>query len=263
MMKFMNRIANKNKIYSVLLLLGLFLSSCTMVTEKVNADLKKASSINAQLGLAYLQKKSYRVANEKLLKALKQDSENVNAHLYMAELQKTLEVKDKAEEYYKKALILAPKNSQVKNNFGVFLCSEGKYSESVLLFADVLKDPFYEDKIGVYENLGICEQQRGNMHLAEKHFRHALKLNNNLPKSLIGMTQISYDLGLYKPAKRYYSRFLALARQNPESLWIGILIERKYKNKDVVESYSTILRVKFPDSKEAILLDRLEGSDGL
>ncbi len=251
------------KNYLFLFLLIMFSSGCMLTPENKNIDLIKASDINSQLGLAYLKKGKYQAANQKLLKALEQDSDNSNAHLYMAELQKILKVADKAERHYKKALDLSPENSRIKNNYGVFLCSTGKFSESVLLFSDVLKDPLYSDKVGVYENLGICQQQKGNMHLAEKHFRHALKLNHNLPKSLLGMTQISYDSGLYKPAKRYYMRYLALARQNPESLWVGILIERKYKNKDIVESYSTILRVKFPDSKEAILLDKLEGRDGL
>ncbi len=241
----------------------IFLSGCTLVTERANIDLKKASVINSKLGLAYLQKKLYQAANAKLLKSLEQDSDNALAHLYMAELQKILKVNDKADEHFKEAISLAPKNSRAKNNYGVFLCSQGEYEESVKYFSEVLKDPLYPDKFGVYENLGICEQQKGNIHLAEKHFRHALKLNHNLPKSLLGMTQISFDSGLFKPAKRYYVRYLALAKQSPESLWIGILLERKYKNKDIVESYSTILRVKYPDSKEAIMLDKLEGRDGL
>lgn len=253
----------KNQIIVFILFIELLFSACTTITERADVDLKKASLINSQLGLAYFQKGSYQASHTKLLKALEQNSDNAEAHLYMAELQKVLKVKDKAEKHYKIALSLAPDNSRVKNNYGVFLCSEAKYTESVKLFSDVLKDPLYTDKIGVYENLGICEQQKGNMHLAEKNFRHALKLNHKLPKSLLGMTQISFDSGLYKPAKRYYTRYLALARQSPASLWIGILLERKYKNKDIVESYSTILRVKFPDSKEAILLDKLEGKDGI
>jgi type IV pilus assembly protein PilF len=253
----------KNIIVFFILLVTIFNSSCVSVVEKSNTDLKKASLINAKLGLAYLQKGAYKSANSKLLKALEQDSDNAVAHLYMAELQKVLKVNDKADEHYKQAVALDPEYSRAKNNYGAFLCSQGKYKESVVLFTDVLKDPLYSDKIGVYENLGICEQKRGNIHLAEQHFRHALKLNHNLPKSLLGMTQISYDSGLYKPAKKYYSRYISLARQSPESLWIGILIERKYKNEKTVDSYSTILRVKFPDSKEAILLDKLEGKDSL
>ncbi|VAW92874.1 hypothetical protein MNBD_GAMMA22-504 [hydrothermal vent metagenome] len=253
----------KKNIILLISLLGVFLSGCTLVTERADTDLTKAAVINAQLGLAYLQKKSYQQANKKLLKALEQDPDNANAHLYMAELQKILKVNDKADEHFKEAIELAPKNSRAKNNYGVFLCSQKRFKESVKYFSEVLKDPLYQDKIGVYENLGICEQQKGNMHLAEKHFRHALKLNHNLPKSLLGMTQISFDSSLFKPAKRYYTRYLALAKQTPKSLWIGILLERKYKNKDIVESYSTILRVKYPDSKEAIMLDQLEGRDGL
>ncbi|MFV2060533.1 MAG: type IV pilus biogenesis/stability protein PilW [Gammaproteobacteria bacterium] len=253
----------KNLIVLSVLLMTLFISACVAVVERSNADLEKASLINAKLGLAYLQKGSFKTANSKLLKALEQDSDNAVAHLYMAELQKILKVKDKANEHYKKAIALDPEYTRAKNNYGVFLCANGQYQQSVILFADVLQDPLYSEKIGVYENLGLCEQLRGNMHLAERHFRHALKLDNNLPKSLLGMTQISFDSGLYKPAKRYYARYLALARQTPESLWIGFLLERKYKNKKAAESYSTILRVKFPDSEEAILLDKLEGKDGL
>ena len=79
-----------------------------------------------------------------------------------------------------------------------------------------------------------------------------------MPKSLLQLAQMSYDEGNTKRAYDYYQRYVAIAQQTPESLWIGILLENGRGNKDTVASYKVLLKGKFPDSDEAKRLRKLE-----
>ncbi|UCE89107.1 MAG: type IV pilus biogenesis/stability protein PilW [Pseudomonadota bacterium] len=247
------------RIPGLLIALGaLLVAGCASQTEVAGTDLKRASELNAELGLAYLQQGRMEIANAKLEKALEQDPSNGNANHYMAELKRRVGADDEAVRYYRKAMELLPQDSALKNNFGVFLCSQGQYDEGFKYLFQVLEDPIYDAKDQVNENLGLCAQQRGNTHMAEQFLQTALKANPKLPNSLLAMAQISYDKRDFKPAYAYYKRFLTLSQQNAESLWVGILLEHQRGNRDAVQTYATLLKGKFPDSREAQLLRKMQ-----
>lgn len=234
----------------------LFLSACT--TVHAPTDAKRAAELNAQLGLGYLKQGQYKRALHKLDKALKFDSDNANAHHYKAELYRRLNDPDKAEKQYKIAMGLAPNNLTIQNNYGVFLCDKGHYEQAIELFKKPLADPLYSNKAGSYENIGLCQLRQGKIAQAEKAFNQALKFNQNMPKSLLNLAQIRFDSGNSVAAYSLYTRYLSLAPQTPESLWLGILLESQRGAKNAVASYKVKLKGKYPDSKETKLLIKLE-----
>ncbi|HEB56734.1 MAG TPA: tetratricopeptide repeat protein, partial [Gammaproteobacteria bacterium] len=70
----------------ILALLISLLAACAAVPMVNQKNLKKASEINAKLGLGYMQEGHDETALHKLLKAIKQDPENADAHQYLAVL---------------------------------------------------------------------------------------------------------------------------------------------------------------------------------
>lgn len=247
------------RIAGLFLVLGaLLFSGCASQTEVEGTDLTRASELNAELGLAYLQQGRTEIANTKLEKALEQNPDNGNANHYMAELKRRVGADSEAARYYRKAITLLPQDSALKNNYGVFLCSQGQYDEGFTYLFQVLDDPLYEAKDQVNENLGLCAHQRGNLHMAEQFLQAALKANPRLPNSLLAMAQIRYDQRDFNSSYSYYKRFLTLSQQNSESLWLGILLEHQRGNRDAVQTYATLLKGKFPDSKEAKLLRKMQ-----
>jgi type IV pilus assembly protein PilF len=68
------------------------------------------------------------------------------------------------------------------------------------------------------------------------------------------MSVISYDVARYLPARAYLQRYLEIGRHTPQSLWLGIRIERELGDKDALASYTLQLENGFPDSTEAGLL---------
>ena len=253
----------KNWIGHFFIIITLLLSACVSDPQREGQDLNDASDYNAQMGLEYLKQGRYDIALDKLKKAVEQNPDNAVAQHYIAVLYQQLGETDKAQTHFKKALDLDPINSNLLNNYGVFLCDAKKYQQAYSYFDNVLKDPLYTAKGSVYENVGLCAQAQGDIAKAEENLKFALRLNPQSPKSLLAMAQISFDKQKYSTARKYYYEYLENARQSPESLWLGILLENRSGNKNRMASYKVLLKGKYPDSKEAALLRKMEASGQL
>ena len=250
----------KNRLGFIFIIIAFLMSACVTEPQREGKDLNNASDFNAQMGLQYMKQGRYDIALGKLKKAIEQNPDNAVAQHYIAVLYQQLGEFDKAEQHFQKALDLTPKNSDLLNNYGVFLCNDKKYQEAYRYFDKVLNDPLYKAKGAVYENVGLCAQGQGDISKAEENLKFALRLNPESPKSMLAMAQISFDKQQYSAARKYYYGYLENARQTPESLWLGILLENRSGNKNRMASYKVLLKGKYPDSKEAALLKKMEAS---
>jgi type IV pilus assembly protein PilF len=243
-------------LFTLVLLLGI--SGCATETYVDPDKLKEASRYNSELGVAYLQQGRFDLAIKKLKKSLQQNPDNADAHHYIAELYHQLGKISLAEGHFEMALELAPDNSSLKNNYGVFLCEQKEFEQSKKLFLQVSKDPLYANKALLHENIGLCAKEKGDLKTAEQYFRKTLRERPNSPKSLLALAELSFDKQDYSNAKKYFYNYLKVSRHSAASLWLGILLEKYSGNTNRVKSYSILLKGKFPDSKEAGLLKKME-----
>lgn len=236
----------------ILMAIALLCSACVYVPEKQpGQDLKKAAETNVKLGALYLQKGMYGSANEKLEKALKQNSKSVHAHSVYALLQNELGKTDKAKKHFKKAIRLAPEDSSVRNNYGTFLCSQGEIDKAVEQFNLALLDPLYKTPEYAFSNAGACLLEKPDFATAEDYLRKALRRNSTLPSALFQMAKLNYLKGIYSLSRDYLARYHKVADKSPKSLWLGIRLAWKLGNHNAASSYSLLLKNKHPDSKEA------------
>ena len=247
----------------LVLVLSVFLGACATQPVPEGEDLHRASELNAELGVAYMERGNNEWAMQKLKKALQEDPDNGTAHHYIAELYRRLGETDKAEDHFNRALYLLPHDMSLVNNYGVFLCDEKRFNDAQKYFLKVLDDPLNTSPAETYENLGICAQRAGDLVDAEKYLRQALRLDKARPKSLFSMAQIMTVNKHYLKARGFLERYLAIAKeQNAPSLWLGIQIERQLGNRDAVASYSLLLKGKYPDAPETQQLRKLEARQG-
>jgi type IV pilus assembly protein PilF len=238
--------------FTVLLALAL-LGGCASTSERETTDPKKAAELNSELGLRYMVQGKNEQAMEKLLKAVEYDSRSVNAHHYIAELYRRLERKDKAAEHFSRAASLAPDDSAIQNNYGIFLCSEQRYDDGEERLLHALNNPVWPGRDQAYENLGQCMLDKGDPVKAERYFREALKVNANLAKSLLAMADISLQQKNFISARAFLQRYSALAPHTAHSLWLGIRIERELGDRNALSSYGMSLRNNFPTAEETQL----------
>ena len=155
------------------IIIGCWLLTACSTIETNNANQKQAAGFNTKLGLAYLQQKDIPRAKSKMLLALQEDPDNpiiLDAMGYF--LEKTGDVKS-AEQYYSRAIKLAPKMGAAQNNYGTYLCRHGRYHEAINHFILATQDANYLHVADAYENAGLCALKIPNKKLAHKYLQAA------------------------------------------------------------------------------------------
>lgn len=214
---------------------------------------EKASAVNVQLGIGYLQQNDFELANDKLSKALRQDPDSAPAHNAFAILQDRLLQTEKAEYHYKKATTLDPENSQAANNYGAFLCRHGRELESEKYFMQALKNPLYSTPEFAYTNAALCLLQVGEARETEKakeYLGKAIAAKSDFGPALLSMAQLLFDQGEYVAAKFYLDRFHLVAKPTARSLWLAIRNTLQIDGQGDVTELAQRLGNEFPDSEE-------------
>lgn len=238
------------KIAALILLLGL-LQACVTVDPAKGKNLK-ASAINVQLGMGYLQQNNLDLASEKLTKALRQDPNSASAHNAYAILQERLLQADKAEYHYQKATSLDPKDSQANNNYGAFLCRNERELESEKYFLAALKNPLYSTPEYAYTNAAICQLQVDRVEPAIEYLRKAIAAKGDFGPALLAMGDVLFKQGDHANARRYLEHFHQVARPSARSLWLAIRNELELggEGSGAVDRLAAQLEQSFADSDE-------------
>ena len=242
----------KLTIIAIALGLSAALTGCITVKEGGGSvDRQKLIDNYVQLGMAYLQQDSRDAARRNFEKALAVNSNSAPANNGMALLYQLNAEFSLAEKYYLKAISADDSYTQAKNNYGVFLYQQARYQEAYDIFEDVVQDLSYTHREHALAQFGLAALKLGKRERAKSLFHHSLNINNKVLISNIELAEIYFDEENYTESKRYLDQYLLFAdRQSPQSLWLGIRIERIFGNKDKEASYALALRNLHPYSNE-------------
>lgn len=235
-----------------LVLAALVLSACaSQAPTQFESDPHEAARLNAQLGAQYLRNDRLQLAKNKLDKALQQNPDNADAHAIYGLLSMRLNEPDAAREHFETALDLRPRDPQILNNFGTFLCGEGDYQAGIERFLQAAENPLYGTPAYAYANAGRCARQAGDVDAAREHLRHALDLDRNMATALFDLTRLELDRGRARRAQEYIERYHEVATPAPESLWLAIRVDRALGNERAASEHGERLLRDFPDSRQA------------
>ena len=237
-----------DRFIAVLLMVGL-LQACVAVNPQQSKN-AKASAINVQLGIGYLQQNKLELASEKLSKAIAQNPDSAAAHNAYAILQDRLKQNELAEFHYRKATSLDPKDSQAANNYGAFLCRNGRELESEKYFLLALDNPLYNTPEYAYTNAAICLIKAGKTDAGKEYLRKALTAKSDFSPALLSMAELLFEEGEHAQTKIYLDRFHLVARATAKSLWLSIRNELQLDSSANVEEFALRLEKDFFDSPE-------------
>ncbi len=234
-------------------MLVLLSTACTYVpVEKLDPKQKaKASDINVQLGIGYLQQNNLEVASQKLNRALAQNPKSATAHNAYAILQERLLQFELAEKHYKIGAELDGNNAQANNNYGVFLCKRGRQAESEQYFLNAVKQPLYQTPEFAYTNAGKCMMQINELTKAEDYFKKALAARSNFASALINLAELKFDQKKYNESLLYLKRFNLIKNNTAKSLWLEAKNNMELGHIALANSKIEALLATYPDSKEA------------
>lgn len=241
----------------VLLFASLTLSGCVTQTtheKRKTEDPSKIADLNTQIGITYMRDGDNEFAKKKFEKTIKADPSHAPAYSALGLLDNRVGDFDEADKNFSKALRLDPASSSILNNYGQVLCQHGQYEKGQKMFLKANENALYATLEIALNNAGTCAMAAGDIESAETHFRAALQKNPRVASSLLQMCIISYDKDRHLPALGYLQRYLEVGTHTPQSLWLGIRIERVLGDKDALASYALQLEKGYPDSEEARLL---------
>ena len=239
-----------NRLIMLLLVSGL-LQACVAVDPAKGRN-EEASDVNTEMGLGYLQQNNFELANEKLLKALRQNPESVKANYVYAVLQDKLDQKELAEHHYKKATELDPENSEAANNLGAFLCRNGRQLESEKYFKRALENPLYKTPEYAYTNAAICMLQVNELQQGKEYLQKAIAVKSDFGPALLSMGDVLYKEGDYSNAKIYLDRYHLVSKASAKSLWLAIRNTLELDDQGDIEELAQRLETEFPDSREYV-----------
>ncbi|WP_317931597.1 type IV pilus biogenesis/stability protein PilW [Halioxenophilus sp. WMMB6] len=250
----------KKGLLAATVLLQLFLGGCVTTrtggTES-NMDTEKALEKRVQLVLNYVRQGNRDLARSSLNKARAIDADdprvlNATAMLYQLEGEPLL-----AEKEFKKAIGRNPEFSTARNNYGVLLSSQERYQEALEQFEGAGRDLEYDRRDVALTNLGQTAQLLGMHEKAKASFEHAVRLNPKSLTPIIELAKIEFSERNYAQAKGYLDRADTLGSPTPQSLWLGIRLERIFGNRDKEASLALALKNMYPYSAEYLEYKRL------
>ena len=232
----------------IIICTSFLLLACASAQQQKNTH--KIAESNVRLGLGYLQQGKIDAALEKMKKALHVEPDYPEAHSSIALVYQQLDEDEKAEGHYKTALELQPESGVIHNNYATLLCKMGKPLKAEPHFLKAINDRRYPTPAQALENLGSCLMQASDLDKAEKYLRQSLQIDPKLPGALLQMVRVGLERKNYMSSRAYLQRYQGVARMNPQSLMLGIQVEKKLGDKKAASHYESQLRRNFPDSNE-------------
>jgi type IV pilus assembly protein PilF len=212
---------------------------------------RDAARINLQMGVDYARKNEYGLAIDKLERAIKEDPELAQAYSTIAYVYANLGQPAQAESHYRKALALDSDDANAYNNFGVFLCANGKATEAQRYFVQAANNKSYPTPAAAWTNAGVCARRQSDLEAAERYFREALQVNPQFPDALAQMAWLTYQKKDYLRSRAFLQRYENVAQPTAETLWIGTMNERRLGDLDASRNYESRLKREFPESDQA------------
>lgn len=201
-----------------------------------------ASQIYIQKGVHYMEEGQYEVALKDLTRAVELDGDNPDAYNALGVLYHKLGDAGRADASFRRSVALKPDNFAARNNYGRFLCSQGRTAEAFEQFQQVIGNKLYSQPWIPLTNAGVCAHTAGKKTDAEAYLRQALDIEPNFPPALLEMARLNRESGQYMTARAFLERYFSVAGPSPESLQLGIDIENALGNPQGASEYALKLR---------------------
>lgn len=209
------------------------------------------AQLHADIAAGYYERGQMEIALQELDAAVKLDPKNARVYNVYGLVYATLGETAKAAANFQSALELAPNDSEIRQNWGWYLCSHGKARESIAQFDLAVRNPLYRTPDIALLNAGKCSVEIGDTRHAEDYFRRALAVNPGNAQAAYNLALLKFRESRYDEARTIIRRVTQQASVPPEALYLGMCIERGLGDRASEASYVSQLRNRYPDSPEA------------
>lgn len=219
---------------------------------------ERRADIRMQLAVGYYQQGRYEVALDEIKQTIAIAPDLAEAYGVRALIYSAMDEMVLADENFQRALRLAPRNSDLNNNYGSFLCQVGRHQAGIAQFETALKNPNYP-KIKALANAGACSIKMKNFDAAEGYLLDALRIDPNLPSIQASLARVYFERRDFQRAGFFIRRLTSQAKTDTlsaEVLWLAARIERKLGDKSQETAMVAQLSRQYPGSPEFAAFQR-------
>jgi type IV pilus assembly protein PilF len=158
----------------------------------------------------------------------------------------------RAEDSFRRAQQIAPRNGDVMQNYGWFLCQQQRWADAEAQFTAALALPQYRERQRTLLAQGVCQARAGRLDLAERSLTQAYQVDPSEPVSAFNLADVLMRKGDFERARFYVGRINAQPELvSAQSLWLAARIEHRSGQTVVARDLGRRLQERFPQSAEA------------
>ena len=228
-----------------------------IVTASDETGSQKRARIRLELASAYFARGQFTTALDEVKQAISVDPNRADAYNLRGLIYAALNDERLAEESFRRAQQLDPRDGDVVHNHAWFLCQRGRFDEAVSLFDAALAQPQYRGVARTLLAKGVCQARAGQPAQAEKTLGRAYELDAGNPAIAINLALVLLQRGEAERARFYVRRVNSVPDQvTAETLWLAARIEHRLRNQAGVEDFGAQLRRRFPQSAETAAYEK-------
>ena len=231
-------------------------ASRDIVTESDEPEARKRARIRMELAVGYFEQGQTNVALDELKQVIAADPSFPDAYNLRGLIYMRLNDLRQAEESFRRAAVLNPRDANVQHNYGWLLCQQRRYDESFRAFELAMANPLYAGRAKTLMTQGLCQARAGRPEDAERSLARSYELDAGNPVTGYNLAALLYRRGDFTRAQFYIRRLNNSELANAETLWLGVKVERRLNERVAMMQLAEQLKKRFPQSREATAYER-------
>jgi type IV pilus assembly protein PilF len=227
-----------------------------ILTESDEPEARKRARIRMELAVGYFEQGQTNIALDELKQVIANDPTFPEAYNLRGLIYMRLNDMRQAEESFRRAVALNPRDANTLHNLGWLQCQQGRFDESVRTFEQALANPLYAGRAKSLMAQGVCHARAGRGAEAERSLARAYELDAGNPITGYNLANLLYQRGDVGRAQFYIRRLNNSELANAETLWLGIKVERRLNDRVAMGQLGEQLKKRFPQSREVVAFER-------
>ena len=227
-----------------------------LITDSDETSERRRARLRVELASGYFEQGQTKVALDEIKQSLAIDPTYVEAYNLRGLVYMRLNDIPLAEDSFRRALALNPRDADAAHNYGWLLCQQARYGESFKFFAQAAANPTYGGKAKTLMAQGVCQISAGQPSEAEQSLMRSYELDAGNPVTGYNLANLMYARGDFTRAQFYIRRLNNSELANAQTLWLGIKTEHRLNNRQAVAQLGDQLRKRFSQSPEAAAYEK-------
>jgi type IV pilus assembly protein PilF len=186
-----------------------------IATESDATPARKRAQIRLDLAVDYFSRGQTTIALDEVKRAIATDPTYGEAYNLRGLIYMRLDDAQLAEDSFRRAMALKPRDGGILHNYGWMLCQQRRYPEADQAFKQALAIPLYGDKAKTLMTEGLCQMQAGQKAQAEVTLSASYQLDAGNPITGYNLASLLYQGNELTRAQFYIRRINNTDLANP------------------------------------------------